>query len=397
MSKFEFAAPMRIIFGRGEFGRVGELAAAMGRKAMVIYNGPGGVDRLAQSLSAVQISVALWRQRGEPVVADVDAATRIACESDAGLVIGLGGGSAIDAAKAVAALLANGGSAAEYMEVVGRGQKITRQSIPWIAIPTTAGTGAEATRNAVIGLPERRFKASIRSELMLPRVALIDPELGVDVPADVTARSGADALCQLIESYTSTGAGAMTDALALQGMTLASRSLLRAFRDGRDLSAREDMAMAALLSGMCLTNAGLGAVHGFAAPLGANFPVPHGTVCAALLPHVIAGNVAALKNAPQEQRERGLNRYGMVGRRLFSDETLSDAAAIDGAISFTSELVRDLQVPPLREFGIRETDVSEMVALSRKASSMRFNPVVLSDDELARILISGIRGNGIDA
>jgi alcohol dehydrogenase class IV len=390
MPKFEFFGVGRVIFGRGEFRRVGELAAALGRTALVLYNGSGQIDPLLAMLSPSRINATFRRQRGEPVVNDIDSATNDARRAGCDLVIGLGGGSAIDAAKAVAALLGNGGSAVDYMEVVGKGLKITRPSIPWIAIPTTAGTGAEATRNAVIGLPERQFKASIRSELMLPRIAIVDPELGVNVPPDVTARSGMDALCQLIESYTSTGAGPITDALALQGITLAARSLRRAYHDGHDVDAREDMALAALLSGMTLTSAGLGAVHGFAAPLGANFPAPHGAVCAALLPIVIRANVRALRNQPNAI---ALARYATVGRLFLPPESQdSEEEAIDTCVKFTASLVRDLNIPPLATFGMKPSDIPSMVALARKASSMRYNPVVLSDEVLAEVLGAAIAG-----
>jgi alcohol dehydrogenase class IV len=390
MSKFEFFGVGRVIFGRGEFRRVGELAAALGRTALVLYNGSGQIDPLLAMLSAARINATFRRQRGEPVVNDIDSATNDARRAGCDLVIGLGGGSAIDAAKAVAALLGNGGSAVDYMEVVGKGLKITRPSIPWIAIPTTAGTGAEATRNAVIGLPERQFKASIRNELMLPRIAVIDPELGVNVPPDVTARSGMDALCQLIESYTSTGAGPITDALALQGITLAAGSLRRAYHDGHDLDAREDMALAALLSGMTLTSAGLGAVHGFAAPLGANFPAPHGAVCAALLPIVISANVHALRD---QGNATALTRYAAVGRLFLpAGSQDSEEEAIDMCVKCTASLVRDLNIPPLATFGMKPSDIPSMVALARKASSMRYNPVVLSDEVLAEVLGAAITG-----
>src|SRR5690242_13186458 len=293
MSGFELSSVGRIFFGRGQVRRLGEIARSMGSAALVVHNGPVPAA-VEAALSGTGMRTVLVRQHGEPKVEDVDRGLAAARENGCDLVIGVGGGSAIDAAKAVAGLLTNGGAALDYMEVIGKGQKITRPAAPWVAVPTTAGTGAEATRNAVIGSPEKRFKASIRSEHLLPRVALVDPELGVGVPPDVTARSGMDALCQCVEAYTSIGANAMTDPMALHGVALAGRSLRRAFENGQDLDAREDMALAALLSGIALTNAGLGAVHGFAAPLGANFPAPHGTVCAALLPHVIAANVAAL-------------------------------------------------------------------------------------------------------
>jgi alcohol dehydrogenase class IV len=389
MPAFEFFGVGRIVFGRGKFAEIGEIAAAFGRHALIVYNGDdlgrgGALDRLTDLLATQSILFTTYRQNGEPIVADIDAAVQTARHANCDCVIALGGGSAIDAGKAIAAILTNGGEALDYMEVVGRGQKITKAAAPWIAIPTTAGTGAEATRNAVIGFPEKQFKASIRSELLLPRVALIDAELAVKVPAEVTASSGMDALCQLIESYTSINANPVTDALALQGLSAANRSLRRAYVDGRDVEAREGMAMAALLSGMTLTSAGLGAVHGFAAPMGANYPIPHGTVCAVLLPHVIAANVAALRS--QDELHPALARYAAIGRTFPGSESLEDAAAIDRVVFETASLARDLHIPSLSHFGFTRDAIPGMVALARKASSMRYNPVTLSDDALAVIL-----------
>jgi alcohol dehydrogenase class IV len=235
----------------------------------------------------------------------------------------------------------------------------------------------------VIGYPEKQFKASVRSEHLLPRVAIVDPELGVAVPSDVTAQSGMDALCQCIEAYTSTGAQPMTDALALKGVALAGRSLRRAYANGADLDAREDMALAALLSGVCLTNAGLGAVHGFAAPLGAKFPAPHGAVCAALLPHVIDANIRALNdNSPSHPV---LARYADVGRAL-AQRDLPTVAALEAAVTVTLDLARDLNIPPLERWGVGFGDVTELIVLARKASSMRYNPVTLSDAALSDVL-----------
>jgi alcohol dehydrogenase class IV len=386
MQPFEFFGVGRIVFGRGAVSRAGELAAALGNSPLLIHNSDAIVDRLVKLLSASGATVRVRRQRGEPTVADVDAAVEEAREGRCDSVIALGGGSAIDAAKAAAGLLTNGGSVIDYMEIVGKGGKITRPATPWLAIPVTAGTGAEATRNAVIGLPAKRFKASIRSDLLLPKIALVDPELGVTVPPAVTASSGMDALCQLIESYTSTGATPVTDPLALRGIHIASRSLPRAFHNGNDLDAREGMALAALLSGMTLTSAGLGAVHGFAAPIGANFPIPHGTVCAALLPHVMAANIRALREQPPSAGERGLFRYAAIGRQLPGFEACADNQAIDACVQFTLDLLKEMRISPLGHFGVRPADVPEMVALARKTNSMRFNPVVLSEESLAAAL-----------
>jgi alcohol dehydrogenase class IV len=387
MQAFEFFGVTRTVLGRGSVARLGELAAGLGRAALVVHNGP--IGRVEELLGAAGVSGTIHRQRGEPVVADVDAAVDLGRRHRCDCVIGVGGGSALDVAKAAAGLLRNDGSVLDYMEVVGKGRKLAHPAAPWMAVPATAGTGAEATRNAVIGLPQKRFKASIRSEHLLARVALVDPELGVSVSAAVTASSGMDALCQLIESYTSSGASPVTDALALKGLGMAARNLPRVFHDGGDVSAREQMALAALLSGMTLTSAGLGAVHGLAAPLGANFPAPHGTICAALLPYIIAANVRALREQTDSQSP-GLARYADIGRQFPGLETAGNDQAIDGCVQFISDLARELDIPPLNRFGVGLSDVGEMVALARKASSTRFNPVVLSDEAMAEALAAAI-------
>jgi alcohol dehydrogenase class IV len=396
-ANFDFFSVPRIVFGRGQFARLAELAAPLGRTALVVANGPAELfDRLTAHLAAAGIRHVAHLQKGEPTVQNIDAALAVGRNASCTLVIGLGGGSAIDAAKAAAGLLANGGTALDYMEVVGKGQKITRPALPWIAIPTTAGTGAEATRNAVIGYKpdggggaqasgQASFKASLRSELLLPRIALIDPELGVSVPPAVTASSGMDALCQCIEAYTSTGATPMTNPVALEGVRRAARSLKRAYTNGQDLDAREDMALAALFSGIALTNAGLGAVHGFAAPLGASFPVPHGVVCAALLPHVMRANVLALRAANSPT----LARYTAVSCAMLQRD-LPDAAAIDAAIAFIESLARDLRIPRLSQFGFTPAAVPAQVALAQKSNSMRYNPIPLTPETLAQILTAAL-------
>ena len=211
------------------------------------------------------------------------------------LVIGFGGGSALDAAKAIAAMLANGGELLDYLEIIGRGKPLTKPSAPFIAIPTTAGTGAEVTRNAVLASPEHKVKVSLRSPLMLAKVAVVDPELTYDLPSALTASTGLDALTQLIEPFVCNRANPMTDGLCVEGLRRAARSLRMAFGKGRDQDAREDMAVASLFGGMALSNAGLGAVHGFAGPIGGSFSAPHGAICAALLPHVMAMNLRALR------------------------------------------------------------------------------------------------------
>ena len=398
---FELVGVGRIVFGSGAVERLGPIASGMGHMALVVTNaepaGSGGAtDAVTRELVEHGVNCAIFVQGREPTVDDVDAALETARQAlgprggRCDIVVGLGGGSAIDCAKAVAALMTNGGAALDYMEVVGKGLKVRRPSAPWIAVPTTSGTGAEVTRNAVIACPERNFKASIRGEHLLARAAVVDPKLGLGVPPAVTAWAGMDALCQLIESYTSTGAQPITDALAAEGIPRAARSLERAVRNGSDLHAREDMALAALLSGITLTNAGLGAVHGFAAPMGANFPAPHGAICAALLPGVLAANVRALRAA--DPHHPVLARYAAVGRLLTNRPRLGDRAAPDAAVRFVADLAASIGIGPLSNFGVTIDRASEMVALAKKASSMRYNPVELSDEALMGVLTEAITG-----
>lgn len=389
METFEFCTVGRIIFGRGSSARLGELTAEFGRSVLVITNagdlGSGGpADDLAGLLAAADMQHVFLRQRGEPQIADVDRALEQARQAECDVVIGLGGGSAMDTAKAVAGLLTNGGSPIDYMEVIGQGRKITKPAAPWIAVPTTAGTGAEVTRNAVLACREKHFKASIRSPHLLARLVVVDPQLGVGVRPEITARAGMDALCQLIESYTSNGARPVTDALAMDGISRAAAALPGVFADGADLDAREEMATAALLSGITLTNAGLGAVHGFAAPLGANFAVPHGTVCAALLPHVMEANVRALRDLSADHPV--LSRYAAIGRVLTGGTDLAAPEAVEAGIRHVVDLVRDLGIGPLGQFGVTQDRIGEMVALAAKSSSMRYNPVELSREVLAEVL-----------
>jgi alcohol dehydrogenase class IV len=392
-SNFRFETAARILFGRGVFDRIGTLMAEHGKSALIVSNADrsgrlGLMSRLERLASEESVATEVYWIRGEPEIATVDDGLDHARRMGANVVVGIGGGSAMDTAKAVAGLLTNEGSCIDYMEVIGAGRVIRRPALPWIAVPTTAGTGAEVTRNAVIGSKKDRYKASIRSPYLLARTALVDPELGLGVPREVTARSGMDALVQCIESYTSNGANPLTDGLAREGVRRAGRSLRRAVRDGDDLAAREDMALAALISGITLTSGGLGAVHGFAAGLGARYPAPHGTICAALLPHVLRANVAALRASDADHP--WLGRYADVGRTLRGEPDLDVRAAEDAGPEIASSLVRDLEIPGLGEFGVEESEIDVVVSMAQRASSMKFNPVELSATRLAEILRSAL-------
>ena len=298
----------------------------------------------------------------------------------------MGGGSVIDAGKAIAALLTNPGEVMDYLEVVGKGNALQNPAAPFIAVPTTAGTGTEVTRNAVLGVPARQVKVSLRSPLLLPRLAVVDPELTLGLPPAITARTGLDALTQLIEAYVSIRANPVTDGFCVQGIPLAARSLRRAFHHGHDPEARRDMSLAALFSGLALANAGLGVVHGFAAPLGGRFPAPHGAICAAILPYGMEINLRALRaRAPQSA---ALGRYQEVARMLTGRP---DATAEDG-IAWTREICQELEIPPLKAYGIGEQDVPALIAEAAKASSMKGNPLALTPEELGEVLTRAIEG-----
>ena len=381
----EFYTAARIVYGRGELAQVGELAAAHGRAALVVRGGShldasGAMGRLRDACRDRGVTVVEHRVTGEPEVASIDAARAAARAAGCNQVIGIGGGSALDTGKAVAGLLTHDGSVLDYLEVIGKGQPLTQPAAPFVAIPSTAGTGTEVTKNAVIADKSRNFKASMRSSFLVPKVALVDPELTDSLPPEVTASTGLDALTQLIEPYVSCRAHPLTDGIALGGVRLAIEALPRAYRDGGDAEARDHMALAAMMGGIALANAGLGAVHGFAAPLGARFPVPHGVACAALLPHVMRANLRALRERDGENP--ALRKYADVGEVLARLPRGARGAA-DAGVERVTELVRELGIPRLATFGMTEAHVADLVAGARRASSMKGNPITLTDDELA--------------
>jgi alcohol dehydrogenase class IV len=295
---FEFAAPTRIIFGEGRVNEVAKLVATLGSRALVVEGRSARAESLVQQLRDQHIATTTLSVAAEPTVALVEQGTAHARRERCDVVVALGGGSVIDTGKAIAALLTNDGPVHDYLEVVGNGRPLTNRAAPFIAIPTTAGPGAEVTRNAVLMAEEARVKVSLRSPLMLPTVALIDPVLTYTLPPAVTASTGLDALTQCIEPFVSPNANPLSDAVAREGIRRAAVALRRAFHDGADVDARRDMAVASVCGGLALANAKLGAVHGFAAPLGGLFPVPHGTACARLLPSVAAINVRAAGAGP---------------------------------------------------------------------------------------------------
>jgi alcohol dehydrogenase class IV len=378
---FEFATAARIVFGPGTLRQIGPLAREFGRRALVVTGRTSSrAEPLLEQLAGAGVASASFTIPGEPTTEEVAQGIAQARASGCDSVIGFGGGSALDAAKAIAALLTNPGELLDYLEVVGRAQPLSCPGVPCIAIPTTAGTGSEVTRNAVLASPAHRVKVSLRSPHLLPRLALVDPELTYALPRDITAQTGLDALTQLIEPYVSARANPLTDALCVAGIRRAAGALRQAAENGRNASAREDMALASLLGGLALANAGLGAVHGFAGPIGGMFPAPHGAICACLLPHVMNANLRALRaRAPAHP---ALARYEDIARLL----TGKAHASADDGVHWVSELVRDLAIPSPTTFGLTPNDAAAIVAAAEKASSMKANPLPLTSAELHAIL-----------
>lgn len=379
--QFEFATATRIIFGAGTLAQAGEIAADMGTRALIVTGRT--TERAAPLLEILQeknVACEIFSVPGEPTTEIASQGTQKARRTGCDLVIGFGGGSPLDAGKAIAALLTNGGEPLDYLEVIGKGQPISKPAAPYLAIPTTAGPGTEVTRNSVLKSPEHRMKVSMRSPLLLPQVALLDPELTYALPPAVTASTGLDAFTQVLEAYVSNKANPLTDAICREGMARAARSLRRAFENGNDTTAREDMAITSLFGGLALANAKLGAVHGFAGPAGGMFPIPHGTVCAKLLPFVMEANVRALQDRQPESPI--LQRYDEIAQILTGN---SSASSSDG-VQWVQNLCDVLQVPPLSNYGMTEEDIPTLVEKSAKSSSMRGNPIVLTPDELRQIV-----------
>lgn len=379
--RFAFSTAAKIIFGSGTLAQVPEAASRMGRRALVVRGGsPERAAGLVGSLRGRGVEAVEFGVSREPTVDLVLSGAALAREHGCELVIGMGGGSVIDAGKAIAALLGNPGDIFEYLEVIGRAQPLPRPPAPYIAVPTTAGTGAEVTRNAVLISPEHQVKVSMRSDLMMPDLVVSDPELTRSLPPDVTASTGLDALTQLIEALVSARANPLTDGLCREGLQRAARSLRAAFAHGEDMKAREDMMLAGLFSGMALANAGLGAVHGFAAPLGGMIDAPHGAVCARLLPIVMEANIRAL--TLRNPRSPALARFDEIARVLGEDPK----ADAQQGIAWVRETCRDLRIQTLGRLGLTRDRIPVLVERAMRASSMKGNPVALTKEELTGII-----------
>jgi len=381
---FEFATATQVIFGNGTVSKIPQLLQGMGHNIFLVTGkNPLRANFLTENLEAEGFSVFSFRVEKEPDTEMISTGAKLARETACDAVVGFGGGSVIDSAKAIVALGPNKGELLDYLEVIGKGQKLEEKPLPFIAVPTTAGTGAEVTKNAVIHSAEHHVKVSLRSPLMFPDVAVVDPELTLSIPPEITATTGMDALTHLLETFVSNQSNPFIDTFCREGMRRISASLKKVYENGNDLAAREDMAFAAMLGGMALANVKLGAVHGFAGPMGGMFPVPHGAVCAALLPPVMEINITVLE---KQKQINSIAKYLEVAQIL----TGNPDSKIEDGIRWAEEMVKTLKIPTLSTFGLSSSDFPVLVEKAKKASSMKGNPVVLNDGQLTEILAKSL-------
>jgi len=378
--QFEFATATRVIFGAGKLRESGLTLKNGGTRPLVVTGkSVKRAEPLLDLLRENKVDYSIFSVSGEPKLQTIRDGVDFAVEEHCDWVIGIGGGSVLDAGKAIAAMMQNEGDILDYVEIIGKG-KALKSSARFLAIPTTAGTGSEVTRNAVLASPEHKVKVSLRSTYTLPSIALVDPELTYDLPRNITASTGLDALTQLIEPYVCLRANPMTDAICVEGIKRIARSFRRAVGNGYDAEARADMSVASLFGGMALANAGLGAVHGFAGPIGGMFSAPHGEICAALLAEVMEMNLRALRERDLENP--AIARFDWVARLL----TENGSSSAQEGIECVRKIVSDFKIPRLGSHGIKAEHIPEIVKHAKNASSMKANPIVLTDEELREIL-----------
>jgi alcohol dehydrogenase class IV len=379
--RFDFMTANRIVFGEGVIRDIAPSFPNLGAHALIVTSREGADPQsLVNLLEPLGMNPLVFPVSGEPTVESVKMGREFALTHEIDLVIAFGGGSVIDTGKAIAVLMTNPGEPTDYLEVVGLGKPLSQPGTALIAIPTTAGTGSEVTRNAVIGVPEQKVKVSLRSPYLLPKLALIDPEFTYSLPPSVTASTGMDALAQVLEPFVSRRANPLVDLYAQEGLARAGRSLLIAYREPASVAARGDMSFTSLLGGLSLANAGLGAVHGFASPIGGMFNSPHGAICARMLPAVVEVNVRALQ--AREPGSAAIGKYQKAATLLTGKET----AGVQEMIEWLNWLCEELKIPRLSQMGIRQADFTLIAANASTASSMQTNPIRLQDEELMEIL-----------
>ncbi|MEA3454000.1 MAG: iron-containing alcohol dehydrogenase [Candidatus Caldatribacteriota bacterium] len=378
----EFYAPGKIIFGPGGLSQVGAEAKRLGNKALIVsgksaMRKSGALDRLTHLLTENNLEYIIYENiPSDPTVETVDEGANLARKENCNLAIALGGGSVLDTGKAISAMVTNEGSVADYQEIEGKGRKFQHKPIPFIAIPTTSGTGSEATKNAVITNTKLSLKKSIRNPWLIPEVALVDPELTLSLPPHITTICGGDALTQCIESYLGKKSQEITDALSLHAIGLIGKSLVKAVKDGKNLEARKNMAMAALLSGLCLSNSGLGAVHALSHPLGVYYKIPHGLSCAVLLPYVMEYNLPVVTK-----------KLAKIAQSLGEDiSLLSETEAAQRAVEKIKEILSQARIKSnLSEWDIKKEDFSQLIK-GAKGGSLNNNPRDTSDEDLIELL-----------
>ncbi len=379
--QLEFTMPTKIVYGSGSLFKLSKLAKGYADNYLLVYGDTslenmGILGKIEQQLKNEKIEYHYYKGiTREPTLDMIEKGLNIARQYNCNGVISIGGGSVIDTGKAIAGLITNGGHIIDYLEGVGKGKTLKKDGAPFIAIPTTAGTGAEVTKNAVISSKSKNFKKSFRSEKLFACLAIVDPLLTLSLPQHQTAITGMDALTQLIESYISKFSNPITDVIAQKGIGLAGKSLKKAYDDGTYIAAREYMALASLLSGVCLTNSGLGAAHGIASALGSYYPIRHGMACAILLPHVMEINLISSED-----------KLSDIGTILTGEEFKDTYEGARTAIDYIKELNKHMNLPSnLKPYKISE-DMVPVLAKASRGNSMSGNPVYLSDDDIAELL-----------
>lgn len=391
-SPFYIARLPRILFGKGQIAELPAVLAEYGKRALLVtgrrsLRGTEHWERLVRNLGQLGVQ---WREftvDDEPSPALVDRAVERFRTEGIDVVAGIGGGSVVDAAKAIAGLLPRGNSVMDYLEDVGKGMPYEGPSLPFVAVPTTAGTGSEATKNAVLSVRgEQGYKKSFRHELLVADMALVDPQLLASCPPELIAAQGMDAFTQLMESYVSVRANPFTDSLALSGLEAFREGFFPAWDGGpgeRAEAGRAAMAYAALTSGITLAQVGLGSVHGLAQPLGSLFPIPHGVACGTTVAAATAVNIMALRQRMPESP--ALAKYAELGRLFAEAPDLKDEAAGDALVDALRSWTERLALPRLGEFGVTGDDLPRIVANSR-GNSMKTNPIHLSDEEIGQVV-----------
>lgn len=379
---FIFSTSKRILFGVDALSKLVDLYNFTKKNVLLVTG--NNINRsvfITKTLQEQCCNLAIQQITREPRIEDITSILKKFNGKKFDYVLGYGGGSVIDVAKVISVMLKNDGNIIDYLEIIGRGKILVNPGIPCIAIPTTSGTGSESTKNAVLKSASHAIKVSLRHEFLLPDCAIVDPKTTISCPPKTTAYSGLDALTQLIESYVSLNATPITDILCLSGIELAAKSLKTCYLDGQNLQARSDMALASLYGGVALANSRLGAVHGIAGPLGGMVEAPHGLLCAIFLPSIFKANITSLI---QKKKHSSIQKFSRIAAIL----TKNPKASIQDGVTWLEKLIQDLHIPPLKELGFTKKDLTTLIEKSKRSSSMKGNPVKLTDIELQTAILS---------